>query len=76
VSSKRRQALTSILTAALHCSRRLFQFALERPRPGEQAPVELVEIVARRKEHETAGDSDGDSNGAMVELNCEALRWH
>lgn len=57
-------------------TRGLLQFALDRPRPREQSPVELVEDVARRKEHETTGDTNGNADRAAVELDCKALTGH
>jgi len=53
-----------------------FQFALERPGAGEETAVELVEITARRKEHEAARNADGEPDGAAVELDRKTLAWH
>src|SRR5690242_10700774 len=57
-------------------ARDLFQLALERPGAREEAAVELVEGTARRKEHEAAGDADGDADRAAVEFDGETLAWH
>jgi hypothetical protein len=44
---------------------------------GEGPPVERLEIAAhRRKEHESAGYPDGDSDGPSVEFDCKSLAWH
>jgi hypothetical protein len=54
----------------------LLQLPLDSAGAREQVPVELAELVTRRIEDESAGNPDGDSDRAPVELDCETLACH
>ena len=52
------------------------KLALDRAGPAEQASIHLIEIVSGCVKHETAGDTDGNSDCAAVELDCKTLCGH
>jgi hypothetical protein len=55
---------------------KLPQFALESAGPPENPTIDLVVLVVRREEHETAGHAHGDADLLAVELHYETLIWH
>jgi hypothetical protein len=54
----------------------LLQLALKRSGAPEQAAVDLFELVRRGEEHETARDTNGNSDCSVLELDCETLGRH
>jgi hypothetical protein len=53
-----------------------FQGAFDGAGSRKEVTVELIKDVARRKEHESAGDTNGDTDGTAVELDGKTLTGH
>ena len=53
-----------------------FQVTLDNACAWKQLAIHLIEIIVGCVEHETAGDTHGDSDSAVVEFNRKSLGDH